>query len=218
MEPLRRRRSPLGWLVGHLRTTLGAGLLVILPIAVTVLVLKFVFDLLDPWWRPLWRWLGVPEVPGLGLVALLVLVYLVGLVAAYLIGPRLIKLVQRGMESVPVVRGIYATYRAAVQVLAGSKDHPYRGVVLLDLGGGGPKSIGLITAHLGELNGQEMVAVFIPNTPIPTSGALVVVPAKDLVPTDISVDDAMKIIISAGVLGQNAFNSPSRASPDPPAT
>ena len=67
------------------------------------------------------------------------------------------------------------------------------------------KAIGLVTADLGILNGESRVAVYIPTTPVPSSGFLVVVAMKDVMPTDISVDDAMKIIVSGGILAKEIF-------------
>ncbi len=72
------------------------------------------------------------------------------------------------------------------------------------------KSIGLVTARLGVINGEEMLAVYVPTTPTPFSGFLVMVPAKDTTPTDMSVEDAMKIVISGGILGVEAFTSSAR--------
>jgi uncharacterized membrane protein len=68
-------------------------------------------------------------------------------------------------------------------------------------------SIGLITAHLGIMNGEEMLAVYLPTTPLPSNGFLVIVPAKDVIATEISVDDAMKMVISGGILSKEIFAS-----------
>jgi uncharacterized membrane protein len=112
------------------------------------------------------------------------------------------------MERIPVVKSIYGTTRTGVEILTGSKDHPYRGVVLVDFPRPGIKSIGLITAKLGVLNGEEMVAVYIPTTPVPSSGFLVIAPSREVVVTEMSVDDAMKIVISGGILAGEIFKEP----------
>ena len=85
-----------------------------MPIGITALVLKFFFDLLNPLLEPLTDFLPGKEVTGLGLAALLVLVYLVGLVAAFVLGRRLIGVGHKVMEFIPLVKGIYSTTRAAV--------------------------------------------------------------------------------------------------------
>lgn len=184
---------------------LAAGLLVIIPIAVTAVVLKFLFDMLDPILQPLLGLLPGDRIPGLGLISLMVAVYLVGLVATQVVGRRLVNLTHRIMERIPVVKSIYGTTRIGVEFLSGSGDHPYRGVVLVDFPRAGMKAIGLITANLGVLNGAEMVAVYVPTTPIPSSGFLVVLPMDEVIVTEMSVDDAMKIIISGGILAKDLF-------------
>jgi uncharacterized membrane protein len=205
MENLSSRPDFLRKVVVHVQTMFGAGLLVTLPIGVTVLILKFIFDLLDPILQPLLKFLPGPQIPGLGIVTLLILVYLLGLVTTHVVGRRLINVTHQVMERIPVVKSIYGTTRTGVEILTGSKDHPYRGVVFLDFPRPGLKSIGLITAKLGVLNGEEMVAVYIPTTPVPSSGFLVIVPSRDVVVTEMSVDDAMKMVISGGILAGEIF-------------
>ena len=189
----------------HLERTLGAGILVILPIGITALVLKFFFDLLNPILEPITDYLPGEQITGLGLVALLVLVYLVGLVAAFVLGRRLIAVGHRVMEFIPLVKGIYGTTRAAVGMLSNNNDRQYSGVVLIDFPRPGIKSIGLITCRMTDANGDEMLAVYIPTTPIPSSGFLIFAPASEVTVTDMSVEEAMRVVISGGVLAARVF-------------
>jgi uncharacterized membrane protein len=207
MESLRHHQTILRKLAVHIETMFGAGLLVTLPIGVTILVLKFFFGLLDPLFQPFLGYLPGPNIPGLGLVVLLVVVYTAGLVTTQVAGRRLIEVGHQIMERIPVVKSIYSTTRSGVEILAGSKDQPYRGVVLVEFPRVGMLSIGLITAHLGVMNGEEMLAVYLPTTPLPSNGFLVIVPAKDVIATEISVDDAMKMVISGGILSKEIFAS-----------
>ena len=180
--------------------------MVVLPIGVTALILKFFFDLLDPLLDPAVDLVpGLSEIPGLGLVALLILIYLLGLVAAHVLGVRLINFGHRILEFIPVVKSIYGTARTAVIMLSTGNDHPYSGVVLVAFPHPGMQSIGLVTSRMVDTNGEEMLAVYIPTTPIPSSGFLVIVPARDVTPTDMSVDDAMKVVISGGILAGQEF-------------
>ena len=146
----------------HFQRTLGAGILVILPIGITVLVLKFFFDLLDPVLQPAVELLPGPTVAGAGLFALIVLVYLLGLFAAQVVGRRLINLGHKMMEVIPVVKGIYGTTRMAIEILSSSNNgsangngemsgHQYTGVVLLDFPMTLIMSIGLITSSMLDL-------------------------------------------------------------------
>ncbi len=186
---------------------LGTGLLVVMPMGITILILKFFFDLLDPILQePLLRYLPGQNIPGLGVVALGVLIYLVGLIAAHILGRRLINLGHQIIERIPVVKIIHATTRGGVEILSGTKDNPC--VVLVEFFRPGMRSIGLITSTKVLDNGEELVFVFIPNTPMPSSGFLVVVPVKDVTPLEMSADDAMKIVISGGILASDIFIPP----------
>ena len=194
----------------HFQRTLGAGILIILPIGMTVLILKFFFDLLDPVLQPAVDLLPGPTIPGAGLVALIALVYLLGLFAALVVGRRLIDVGHRVMEVIPVVKGIYGTTRMAIEILSSNgsangggngnaEEQQYTGVVLIDYPRPGIRSIGLITSSMLDTDGEEVLSVYIPTTPIPSSGFLVIVPASEVVRTDMSVEDAMRVVMSGGI-------------------
>ena len=195
----------------HIEAMLGAGLLVILPIGITLLVLKFFFGLLDPLLEPFLEFLPGPYFIGSGLAALVVTVYLIGAIASHVVGRRLIEWGHLIIERIPLVKIIYGTTRSGVELLSGSKDRPYRGAVLVEFPRSGMKSIGLVTSSLDRADGEEMVFVYIPTTPVPSSGFLVLVGVKDVTPLDMSVDDAMKIIISGGILAADLFTPPESA-------
>ena len=200
-----RRSGPLRKILVHFNRTLGAGILAMLPIGITILVLKFFFDLLNPLLEPATDLLPGREVAGLGLVALLILVYLVGLIAAFVLGRRVIALGHRVMEVIPLVKGIYGTTRAALTMLSTTDDKRYSGVVLIDFPRVGFKSIGLITSRMTDAEGTEVLAVYIPTSPIPSSGFLVIVPVSEVTTTDMSVEEAMRIVVSGGVLSAGVF-------------
>ena len=191
----------------HIRTTLIAGLLAILPIGVTLFVLKFFFELLDPILGPIFDMGNVRIFPGLGVIVLLILLYVVGIITTKILSARIVNLGHKLIEKIPVISSIYSTTRSGVEILSGTQGFESRGVVLVDFPRPAMKAIGLITAELGVLNGEPMVAVYIPTTPVPSSGFLIVVALSDVTPTDISVDDAMKIIVSGGILANEIFSS-----------
>ena len=211
--------------IQHFQRTLGAGILVVLPIGITVLVFKFFFDLLDPVLEPLVDLLPGESVTGTGLVGLIIIVYILGLVAAQVVGRRLIGFGHRVMEVIPVVKGIYGTTRMAIGVLSHGSNgnledeigdgHQYHGVVLVDFPRAGVKSIGLITSSMLNTDGEEILSVYIPTTPIPSSGFLIIVPESDVIRTELSTEDAMRVVISGGirldsVLQQSGFQVPGK--------
>ena len=211
----RNRLGPLRRPVLHFQRTLGAGVLVILPIGITVLVLKFFFDLLDPVLEPLLDLLPGRSVTGTGLVALIVLIYLLGLFGALVVGRRLIGVGHRVMEVIPVVKGIYGTTRMAIAILSKNQNgnsngdlddgQQYAGVVLIEYPRAGIMSIGLITSSMLDTNGEEVLSVYLPTTPIPSSGFLVIVSASEVTRTEMSVEDAMRVVISGGIRLDTVF-------------
>ena len=196
-------------IAGHFQRTIVAGILVMLPIGITILVLKFVFDLLTPILQPVTDLLPGPDIYGTGLIALLALIYIVGLVTAFVLGRRLIDIAHRIMELIPFVKGIYSTTRTAVQLLGGSlgeeAGNKYTGVVLVEFPRPGIHSIGLITSRINDPEGEELLSIYIPTTPIPSSGFLVIVPTSQVITTDISVEDAMSVVVSGGILMNRVF-------------
>ena len=114
MNPQLRHHNFLKGVVLHVQTMLAAGLLVVLPIGVTIFILKFFFDLFDPILQPLLKFLPGPNIPGLGVITLVLSVYLVGLIATQVVGGRLINVGHRVMERIPVVKSIYSTTRTGV--------------------------------------------------------------------------------------------------------
>ena len=208
-----RRQQPLSRrVVSHFQRTLVAGILIMLPIGITALVLKFIFELLTPLLQPLTNLLPGPDLYGTGLVALLLLIYVVGLVAAFVIGRRLINLAHRVMEVIPLVKGIYSTTRTAVQFLStsgrsenGNGSAPYSGVVLVEFPRPGIRSVGLVTSQMYDADGQEVLSIFVPTTPIPSSGFLIIVPTSQVTYLDMSVEEAMAVVISGGILAERIF-------------
>jgi uncharacterized membrane protein len=193
----------------HFEATLAAGLLVILPLFITIWILKFVFDLVDPVIQTiLISYLPGPHYPGMVVAVMLVLLYIAGWFTTHGLGRRMINAGHWLVERIPGVNTIYSPLRTAMQTLGKGEDRPYRGVVLVEFPRRGSKSIGLITSYLGEIDGEEMLAIYVPTTPVPSSGFLIVVPSADVTFTDISVDDAMKIIISGGLLAGSLLGEP----------
>ena len=136
---------------------------------------------------------------------MVLLIYVAGLVTSHVVGRWVIDLAHRIMEVIPVVKSIYGTTRSAVEMLSSNGGSRYSGVVLIDFPRSGTRAIGLITSRMTGANGEEMLAVYIPTTPIPSSGFLVIVPASEVTPTDLSVEDAMKVVISGGILSKQVF-------------
>ena len=206
----------------HIRTTLIAGLLLIIPVAVTFIILRFIFDFFDGLLEPFLDQFLVDYTPGMGIAALVIVIYLAGLVTTHILGRRLVRLGNNMVDRIPVVRSVYRTARQATDVLSAvssSSGGQYSSVVLVDFPGYGLRSIGLVTSKIKDKDDNTLLVVYMPTSPFPTSGFLVILPEERVTPTDIAVDDAIKMIVSAGVVAPDKITAyPGPFGPVPPPT
>ncbi len=224
----RRRRRPLASALRHVESRLGAGLLVFLPVLVTYFIFNFFYDVLASLLEPFVRWLNIPKTGGfdwtdlVGVAAVLVVIYVVGLLIGWAVAKFLINQVHDLIGRIPVIGAVYKTTRVGIDFLSDTQAQDYRGVVLIEFPRLGVWSIGLITSNLGKLDGvEDHLSIYVPTTPVPSSGYLVVAASSKVRPTEITVDEAMRIIISGGILageiitGRVSLNGAEIPGPDP---
>ena len=200
--------SPAAARPRSLRRYLVAGILVWLPILAVVWVVRFLVQLMDQ------TLLLVPTsyrpealigfgLPGLGAVLAFVIVLVTGLLVTNLIGRQLVDYWEELLQRIPLVRSIYSSVKGLAESVF-SQDKAFRKVVLIPYPRAGLWSIGFLTAeNLGEISvrtGVAAVCVFIPATPNPTSGFIVIVPRAELIELSMSVDAAMKMIVTLGIV------------------
>ena len=185
----------------HFRSTILAGVLVIIPVAVTYVIFNFLFDTLDPLLQPRFEQFTDNYRAGMGIGALVVIIYVLGLVTLHVIGRRLLTIGHSIVDLIPLVSGVYRAARQATEVFSTvSTDGQYSSVVLVEFPGYGLQSIGLVTGKIKDQDGNNLLAVYMPTSPFPTSGFLVILPEDQVTPTDLPVDDAIKLIVSAGIV------------------
>ena len=152
------------------------------------------------------------DIPGLGLLALLLVLLVVGFFAASLVGRIVFRLGERLIDRVPVARSVYGALKQIFETVFADSSPSFREVVLVEYPRRGLWAVGFITGHAkGEVKERidhDLVNIFLPTTPNPTSGLLLFLPREDLVPLDMSVEDGMKMVISAGIV------TPPRAATD----
>jgi len=198
--------------MGTLRKYLIAGLLVWLPLAVTIVIFSFVIDVLDrtllllpPEYRPE-AVLGF-AIPGFGVVLAVAILILTGMLAANLLGRRLVTLWEAILSRIPLVRTIYISAKQITTTVLTSEGKSFRKVVLLEYPRKDTWSMGFLTnEHIsidsGKMGG-EIVAVFVPTTPNPTSGFIIMLPKDDVIELDLSIEEGFKYVISMGVIIPN---------------
>ena len=192
-----------------LRRYLVTGLLVWVPLGVTLLTFRFLLDLADeilPLLPERWRpdnLLGF-HLPGFGAIVALVVLLGTGILLRNLLGSTLVGWWEDLMNRIPLVRSIYSGAKGITETLVSDKGSSFSKVVLLEYPRKGLWSIGFVTASdlpdISALTGEDQVCVYVPTTPNPTSGFFLMVPKSEVVELDMTVDAALKYIVSMGVV------------------
>jgi len=189
--------------LSRLRNRLAVGLLVAFPLVVTVVFARFVFGVLDRWFRPISeRFFGFPLV-GVGAALVVIGLFLIGTLATNVFGNRLLHFFERVVAGIPLVSPIYQGARQITEALQARDPSQFRRVVLLRFPHTEVWSVGFVTrefTHATQFWGEPSALVFVPTTPNPTSGFLVSARTRDLRSLPISVEEGVKFVISGGLL------------------
>lgn len=187
-----------------LRKYFITGLLVVVPVGVTVFVLKAFLGWIDGILGNLEREILGHYYPGLGIITLLLLILFIGMISANYLGKQIFSSWDRLMRRLPLVRGIYSTVKQMMETF--SSEQSFSGVGLVEYPRKGCWSVGFITGEANEhsmgLPGKHL-SVFVPTTPNPTAGFLLILPATEVRKLDMTVDQGMKYIVSLGLVPMN---------------
>ena len=197
------------WFKTKIRGYFLAGLLVIVPLGVTFFVITAILRLIDrllviipPKFHPD-TYLPF-KIPGLGLVLAILLVMLTGILVKNYIGRRVVDFGEYILSGIPLVRPVYVAVKQVLQAMFGDTPYAFKRAILVEYPRKGIYALAFVTGRayeeIKEKTGKEMINVFLPTTPNPTSGFYLVVPEEDTVPLNISVEDAFKLLISGGVV------------------
>lgn len=209
-------------LARRLRNYLIAGLLIWIPIMVTVWVVRFLSGILDqslvllpPSWRP--EALVGQYVPGVGIILSFLLLLLTGLLVRNLFGSQLVEGFEGLVRRIPVIGAVYGGAKTFSETVLTDKGRSFKQVVMVEFPRAGAWSIGfLMSENIPEIRsrtGADLVNVFVPTTPNPTTGFLIAVDWRELHLMDMSVDDAFKMIFTLGVIAPD-WPPKGAASPD----
>ncbi|OGC05064.1 hypothetical protein A2276_03865 [candidate division WOR-1 bacterium RIFOXYA12_FULL_43_27] len=190
----------------NLSSNFFRGLIILLPLLVTLWLIVLIFNFSDSILGTFLTILLGHHVPGLGLLVTIVIVLLAGYFATYLIGARMFKLGEELLYRVPIVKSIYSAAKQINDILFthGETSEKFRHVCMVEYPRKGIYSIGFITSDAAlEIESKaktKLINVFVPNTPTPATGFLILVPAEDVIMLDMKTDEAFRYIVSAGVL------------------
>ena len=214
-----------------------AGLLTVIPLAITLWLFQFLFKLLSQFGQPVVRAIQKDlgeETPVLSMlfrqpwfddllavVIVVVAIYVLGVVAGRVIGAQILHALESLVARLPLVQSVYGAVKKLVGVLQTKPENVER-VVLISFPTERMRTVGLVTRTLiDQHTGQQLAAVYVPTTPNPTSGYLEVVPVDDLVSTNWTIDEAMNFIISGGAIAPDSIpfslDAPESATNQPPA-
>jgi uncharacterized membrane protein len=200
-----------------LRNYMIGGLLIWIPIMVTVWVVRFLSGILDqsllllpPSWRP--EALFGTYVPGIGIVLSLLLLFLTGLLVKNLFGGQMVAGLESLVRRVPVIGAVYGGAKTFSETVLTDKGKSFKQVVMVEFPRKGVYSIGFITSHELEeaqaKTAQVVTCVFVPTTPNPTTGFIILVPKDEVTYMDMTVDEAFKMLLTLGVVVPTWKNKP----------
>ncbi len=187
-------------LSGAMRRQFLAGMFIVLPLGATILILVWVFQYVDSLLRPLMIILFGRTVPGLGFAFAIVLVYLIGLLASTVIGTQLIRFGQSLVSQVPVVKPVYSTMRQISESFSNSGSKAFKETVLVEYPRKGVWAIAFTTGEVPGCGENRLISIYVPGSPNPTSGFLQILREDEVIRTCIPVNEAMKSVISVGMM------------------
>ena len=196
----------------RLRNIFLAGLLVALPISLTIFILSFLFRSLDTLSPVFTHWLillGAPlpqgyQIPFLGVIMTFVIVFLVGAVTTNIFGKKILHLWEEIIEKIPFVRRIYKGTKQVVSSFATMDTTSFTKVILIEFPRKGAHAIGFVTGKTrGEIKhftSNKHLKVFVPTTPNPTSGFIIFAEPNEFIELDMTIEEGIKFVISGGIV------------------
>lgn len=187
-----------------IRKKLLTGLLILMPTLLTGWILFRLFRSADSILKPIVARYPLLDIPGLGFFSVIIILLLMGIFAGNFIGRRIIHWVEKGINQIPMVSWMYTAFKQMSEVFLHEKRTAFRRAIILEYPRKGVYAVGFVTStwNYQDAGGSERVFlnVFLPTTPIPTSGLFLMIPEADTIPMDCSVDEALKMVISGGAI------------------
>ena len=196
----------------RLKTRMASGLVVLIPLVITIAVIRFLFNftsgILLPFIDPaLASWPAAARA-ALSLFILLVTVYFLGAMATHVVGRRVLAMGESLVLRLPFVKVVYSAAKQVVGTFQGKSSEAFKSVVFVEFPHPGMRSIGFVTSRVERADGSPWSLVFVPTTPNPTTGFLQLVPAERVTPAGMTIEDGIKLVMSLGSLTPYAWNPP----------
>ncbi len=187
-------------ITGTVKKTFLAGVVVVVPILITAFALYWLFNLLDGFLSRYIQQILGKEIPGLGILSEIIIIYLVGTVATNVLGSKILSWLQNLLIRIPVVKNIYPTIKQVVEAFQPSSSSSFKKVVLVEYPKSGIYTLGFLTSEVfmkGAANGQAFYSVYLPTNNL-YLGQVALFRAEEVIITRFTVEEGLKIILSGG--------------------
>jgi uncharacterized membrane protein len=179
-----------------------SGVLVVVPLILTYIVLKFLFEAIDGILRPILHKVFGYYVPGLGVFTTLLIIILAGILTRNFIGARLYRMGDRLLVRMPIIRPVYSAAKQLLEAVTVPSAKSFTEVALVEYPRRGAFALGFVAKRVDlEINGEvrKFATVFVPSTPTPISGMVVIIPLDEVIPVNMTVEEGVKFLVSGGV-------------------
>ena len=183
----------------HVRATLIAGVLILVPVAITYVLFFGVFNSIDGLLQPIIEEITDRHIPGLGLLVLLIIVYLLGLIWTKRLGRRTIRTLQLFLLKIPLIGAVYGPARKLIESFTGESTAGFKRVVVVEYPKQDTWMIGFLTGISNVVPGTTMGVIYLPTAPTPNSGWVAMVPIQNIYDTTMTVREAMSMVLSGGI-------------------
>ena len=196
------------WLIRNLRNNFLAGFLVVIPLAVAIYVIIWLFVKIDDILQPLITDIIIyfnpqyTEIRGFGFIAAILIIYIVGAITSNYLGKKIVSFSERLINRVPVFKQLYNGVKQVVEGLsgAGMNKAAFREVVFVEFPRKGMTTPAFVTNEFKSTSGEKIYGVYIPTAPIPTSGYFEIINEANIIHTDLSIDECIKMVVSGGMI------------------
>ena len=179
-----------------------AGLIALMPIMATYWIIKLLFEFLDRLAQPLLALIGI-QIPGLGIILTILFIFIIGLFVTNVLGRTILKWSEIIVARVPIVSTIYNSIKQITGAFSGSTAKSFQRVILIEYPRRNLWTMAFVTNESKNKKGDIFYHLFVPTTPNPTSGVFIIVPKKDAIHPNISVESGLRTLVSGGIIDDN---------------
>jgi uncharacterized membrane protein len=187
-----------------------SGLLIAIPLGITIFALQFIFRFIDNTTGRYFREILPFYIPGIGFISTILIIFILGVFVNHWLGKKLFERIEKRTSKIPILGSLYTVSRQIVEIISSSRRREIQKVIYLQYPAEGIWTIGFVTGQSISQDEKRLYNVFVPTTPNPTSGYMVFIPFEDAVDTSYSIEEALKILISGGMLAPPRLPFPAR--------